>query len=891
VQSIRRTLSVLFRGKRHYQELDEEMHLHMELRARKLAASGMTEEESRYAARKRFGNVNLLQEDCRESWHLRFLDELRQDVMYAARTLRRDWLFSLTTVLTLTLGIAANASIFAFIDALILRPLAVPNPDRLVQVIAHDAGGGADIPAFCYPVFEGMSQRVNTVQGLFTWHTTTLSLGKGADSETIPAGVASGGAFRTLGIRAQVGRLFGPGDDTPAAYSVAVVSDGFWNRRYGRSPSLIGRRILLDRQPFTVIGVLPKAFHGISTAIPVDAIIPFHADAGLHPQWDMLHRTSIWWLGVFGRLRDGVTQRQAAAEIQTLSHAVLEKIDLHGLDGSPFAKAKLDLASGAQGSRWGIERYDKPLYVLICVAFSVLLIGCLNIANLLLARAMKRERDLSLRLTLGASRMRLVRHLLMESLLLSIAGTALAATLAITVSRTAAHFIAAVEITPDLRLVAFVGSIAAIVTLLFGLLPAIRGTQLSANATLKLAQIGRSFERALLGKALVCIQVAISLALVAAAFLFVRSFKTLVDQDIGIDRKNLTFIGLDSERSGMKPVELASFYQQLLAEVRALPDVQHASLTAITPLTGSFAWNDLRMQDYPNLTLQQRQLYLHHVAPQYFRTVGISLLQGRDFDDRDAAVKERIGILSETAARLYFPGQSPVGQMLHDEDTTQVRIIGVVRDAKYQGMRDPAPQTMYLPAVRAGELPGSGFMAGTVWNLVIRAGAPSSSVGTAVRAMVRKTRKDVYINGQITLDQSIDSALAIDRLLAILASSFAFVGCLLTAIGLYGMIAYTVGRRTSEIGVRMALGAARTRVLWMIFSEALALTISGSIAGLILTLAFGRFVSSLLYHTPLSDPVTLGLTSLLVVLVASVAGLVPAARATRIDPMVALRWE
>jgi predicted permease len=441
MQNLWRTLTVLFRGDRHYQELDEEMQRHLELRARKMAASGISQEESYYAARKRFGNFNLLQEDCRSAWHLRTCDELRQDFVYAVRTLRRDWLFTLTTVLTLTLCIAANVSIFACIDALILRPLAVPHPHRLVQVIAHDIGDGSDMRAFCFPVFEGLTERAKSFQGMFTWHGTALSLGQGADAETVQAGVASGNAFRTLGVLPQAGRLFGPNDDTANAAPVAVVSDGFWRRRYGRSPSLIGSKIFVNRHPFTVIGVLPATFQGVSTATPVEMVIPFHSDADLHPQWDMLHTTRIWWINIFGRLRDGVSQTQAAAEIATLSHAVLKNIDVHGVDGSPFAKAKFDLASGAQGSREAIQRYDKPLYVLICVALAVLMIGCLNIANLGLARAVGRERDLSLRLTLGASRVRILRHLLMESLLLAFIGTIAGAAVAMVVCRTAAHFI------------------------------------------------------------------------------------------------------------------------------------------------------------------------------------------------------------------------------------------------------------------------------------------------------------------------------------------------------------------------------------------------------------------------------------------------------------------
>jgi predicted permease len=473
MQNLLRTLHVLFQGKRHYQDLDEEMRLHMELRARKLAASGLNPDDATHAARRGFGSIARLQEDCRRSWSgLRFLDELRQDFVYAARTLRRDWLFSATAIITLTLGIAANTAVFAFIDALILRPLPVPDPQRLVQLSSRDLTTRSETPAFCFPIFEGVAQRAKSFQGLFTWNSTQFSIGQGADAETVAAGVASGEAFRTLGIRAQAGRLFGPSDDTSSASPVTVVSDSFWNRNYGHSSSMLGRRIFLDRHPFTIIGVLPRDFTGIMTGQVVDIVIPFHTNAALHPQWDMLHTTRIWWMNIFGRRRDRVSQAAALAEVQALSRPVLQSLGITEVSGNPLSKTTFALASAAQGGREAIARYDQPLYFLISVALAVLLIGCLNVANLLLARTVSREREISVRMTLGASRFRVIRHMVTESLLLSGAGTILGAALAIWVSRAAAHFlVGGVEITPDLRLIGFVGGLATLVTVLFGLLP------------------------------------------------------------------------------------------------------------------------------------------------------------------------------------------------------------------------------------------------------------------------------------------------------------------------------------------------------------------------------------------------------------------------------------
>ena len=883
----------LFEAHRQYEEIAEELELHLELRARKLRASGLTQEEANTAARKRLGRTISIQEDCRAAWGATWLDGFRQDASYAFRMLRRNWVFSTAAVLTLTLGIAANAAVFAFIDALILRPLPIHNPQSLVMLTLHEWQEGRDLSSISYPAFEQMAQRLNSVQGLFTWNESQLTLGWGSGAHTLVAGVASGAYYQTLGVNPLIGRFFRPSDDTASAPLVAVLSYAMWQQEFAGASSVLGRKIHLNGHLFSVVGVEPRGFPILQVGTTPELTIPIHADAALHKSWDILHSNVVWWLSVFGRLPPGATLSGANAEALALTKPVLDSIHfkLDDLDLSAFHAAAprqtFGVISGMHGNREFIAHFDKPLYVLICIALAVLGIGSLNVANLLLARAVARERELAVRLALGAGRMRLIRQMMTESLLLSVLGAALGAVLASWSTHAAKHLIVSSDITLDWRVLAFVAAISAVVTILAGFLPALRGVALGA-AALKFGRVGRAFASARLSQLMVCTQLALSLALLSSAFLFSQSFHALLTQDPGFTRKNLVFCGIDTDRSGMNPVQTANFFAHMLDKLRAAPGVSSASLTGIVPLTGSYAWSDLSPKQYPQLSRQQRQLYTHRVSPAYFRTMNIPLLAGRDFDQLDSASKLQSGILSQKAAQLYFPGRSAIGNTLNLGGTS-VRITGVVKDASYQSIRDAAPQTLYFDIFHAAGSQG-GIIPGSIF-LLVRTANSASDIGSVVRRLTNQSGRDVSVETVSSFDQQAEAILVTERLMSLLAIGFATIGCLLAAVGLYGMIAYSVTRRTPEIGVRMALGANRNHVVATLVGQIAKVACLGIGAGVAIAILTGHLVSGLLYRTRPVDPLTLAATIAVLLAVVALAGSLPAIRAARIDPVEALRWD
>lgn len=890
-----RFLTAWFTSQRQYAELTEEMNLHMELRARKLGQQhGLSQTDAASAARKRFGNSLQLHEECREAWGARRFDELLRDLIYAGRMLRRNPLFTFASVLTLALGIAANTAIFAFIDALILRPLPVPHADRLALLTMHEWTEGVDMPAFCYPAFQAIAGRAHSLQGLFVFTSSDFALGWGADAHRVPGSVASGSYYATLGRAPFLGRFFGANDDVSNAPPVAVLSYRGWLHEFSADRSVIGRTIHLDGHPFTIVGVEPRGFPVLEIGTTPEITIPFHANAMLHPQWDMLHTTSMWWLSLCGRLRPGVTMAQANAEMNAITGAVMDSLhmNVNAIDfndvHSTHPKQTFGATAGEHGNRTMVQRFDKPLYVLICISLVVLGIGSLNIANLLLSRATARERELAVRLALGAGRRRIIRQLLTESLLLSGLGTVTGVLLAIVITRFAGQLLVPVDLSVDWRVLGFVASIGFGVTLLFGLAPAIRGVALG-SAALKFGRVGRVLETARLNQFMVCAQVALSLLLVSSAFLFSKSFYSLLNQDPGFTRKNLVLCGVDMERSGMNASQAVQFYQYLMERLRATPSVSSAAVTAIPPLSGNFAWEDLSAKIFPSLTREQRKVFTHRVSPSYFKTLGIAIIAGRDFNETDATAKLQSAVLSEQAAHLYFPRRSPIGELLPIEGQ-QVRIVGIVKDALYQSIRDAAPQTLYFDLFHTEGSQG-GEILGTSPSIVVRTTAAASAIGSIIRDLVKKSGRDLSADAPMTFDQQTESLLTIERLLAFLASGFALLGCLLAAIGLYGIIGYSIARRTSEIGVRMALGANRADVVWTVFGEAVRLGFTGSIVGVALAFVAGHFIAGLLYHTPPIDPSLMAASVSVLVSIVILAGLLPAIRAARIDPMTALRWE
>jgi predicted permease len=493
---------------------------------------------------------------------------------------------------------------------------------------------------------------------------------------------------------------------------------------------------------------------------------------------------------------------------------------------------------------------------------------------------------------LGAGRARLVRQFLTESVTLSCAGAAIGAAFAVWASTLASKFLPlSFDPRPDTHVLFYLAALAISTGILFGSAPAIRGTDLQANEALKLGRIGSSGARWSFGKALLAFQVALSVALLLGAFLFIGTLKNLRTQHTGFDGQNLMFITMNTERSGMNGQQMARFYDGLLADIRALPSVRSGSLVAVLPLSGAYVTEELDQEQWPNLSKPQRIIYVNRVGSDFFKTAGMHLLAGRSFDESDSAGQEKLAVLNAAAARTYFPTGNAIGRRLVVDSKSAFRIIGVVENAKYAALRDPAPRTMFLPATQAQNMSPTAMMAGTEWHLLVRADSASGIIGNAVRRFVRASGKDVVVEDALPFDQLLDSSLVTERILAVLAAFFAALAAVLVGIGLYGVLGYTVSRRTSEIGIRMALGAASRDVLWLVLRDAVTVAATGIILGAVIAIACGRFVSSLLFEARPNDPVTLIAAAVFTLALAAIAGYLPARRASRLDPMTALRWE
>lgn len=879
-----RRLRFLF-NRRFANDLEEEMRLHRELRAQKLGDP--------QAAQRRFGNVLRLREEGRDAWGWAWLESVIQDLHYAVRVLRSSPVFTAAAVLTLALGIGANAALFTLVNALLLKPLPIYQPDRLARLTLNNNSEAAD--AFCYPALKAIAQNTKALRDVFTWYSTSVSLGQGTDARKLPAATASGNAFTALGIRPQIGRFFTPQDDTVGAPLVAVLTDRFWQSEYNRDTHVLGKTLLLKQHPFVIIGVAPRSFYGLSIGESPDLIIPFTANALLNPGPDMLHQRNVWWLPVFARLKPGISLQQANTELRVLSASVLHAAEpprLTRSEAREYFAQTLGVKSGAKGVQFLSDRYRHPLLILIAISALVLLVACVNIASLLLARAAARSREISVRLAVGAARWRVVRQFLTESLLLSVLGTLAGILVAWCAIRLSVRFIPfTLDLAPDWHITAFLAALVLVTALLFGTAPALLGTDLHASEVLKQGKVGRHPRNRLNGL-LVSAQVALSLVLLMGATLFIATFENLKWQNLGFDRHNLIFVSPNTQPAGLKGIALAHFYEQLLARVNMLPGVRNASLTSLTPMTGGYSSDEFSASLWPALSRAQRTVYTHSVSPRYFATMRIPLESGRDFNASDSATLDPPpAILTATAAHTFFPHGNAVGQILHADERTAYRIIGIVRDAKFASLRDPQSRAIYTDAFTNADIKKSRFMFSYAsWTVAIRTTGNPDPVLAAMRTIVKQVNANITLT-ESPLNQLIDSGLRTEQTMAILSAFFATVTALLVALGLYGLLAYTVTRRTTEIGVRLALGASRKGVLWLILKDALVLTVLGIVMGVPAVLVAGKLICSMLYGISPSNPATLAICALVMLAIAASAGLVPAWRAAKVDPATALRWE
>jgi predicted permease len=831
------------------------------------------------------------------------MDQIRQDFRLALRALRRAPGFSLVIVLTLGLGIGANTAIFSLMDQVLLRMLPVRDPQRLVLLDGPGPfSGRTNGPqVFSVPMFRGLQAGSDDVlEGVFARFETSATMSVGRQSERISAELVSGDYFPLLGVPAALGRTLGPEDDrTPGGHPVAVLSYGFWQRRFGGEPSILNQDVRINGHPMTVVGVAARDFAGIDMGGPVDVFVPLMMKAQMTPTWNDLDAWRSRWVNVMGRLKPGVSQEQAAAALNVAYRQLLQE-DFKTITRAPggtfrdrFLSKNLLVLPGAKGRSLLRSQFSTPLVVLMGMVGLVLLIACANVANLLLARAAAQQKEVAIRLALGAGRWRVVRTRLTESVVLALAGAAVGVLFAwwtTTVLIETLPFDRAVRTLsgePNLRVVLFAIAVSTMTALLFGLAPAFQATKPAVTTALKeeAGSVAGSGRQARFRKGLVVVQVALSVLLLAGAGLFARSLYNLRTLNPGFVTEDLLQFSVDPALSGYSRPRAESLFTQMQAQLAALPGTVSVSAAVIPAMTESMWSSTVSVQGYERKEGEDMNPAVNAVAPGHFATMGMPLVAGRDFRPTDVLGAPKVAVINETMAKYFWGDENPVGRRFGfgRDEGFPIEVVGVVRDSKFTTLRDEIPRFVYVPYMQQDDLDTMTFYVRT------RAGA--AGIPAAARQVVQRLDPNLPIFDLKTMDAQVDESLFLERLVAALSMLFGGLATVLAAVGLYGVMSYTVSRRTREIGIRMALGAARASVLWLVLREVALMAAAGIVLGLPVAVGLSRFIQSQLYGLSPTDPATLSLTAFVLTAVAMLAGYVPARRATKVDPIRALRYE
>ncbi len=893
-------LKQLFSRRRIYGDLSAEIQEHLKERIEELVSDGMSEKEATAAARREFGNVMLIEEDSRSVWRWASLENLIIDVRYGLRMMRRAPIFTTVVILSLALGIGANTAIFGLINTLMLRNLPVQHPEQLVELLSVYPGEPRT-NGFSWQTYEHFRNNNRVFSGLIgAEHSHFNVRAEGLEPETVDGEYVVGDFFPILGLKPLVGRLIGPEDDRigPADSAVTVVSWTYWKNRFNLEPGILGKRIFVDAVPLTVVGVTPRTFFGLQVGLKSDIWMPVAVEPMINRP--SLVTTGRMSLGLMGRLKPGVSIEQARAEVSVLDQWRIAEIS-RTMKDPLWLRAKMDLEPAGAGFSRLRDQFAKPLLVLMAVVSLLLLIACTNVASLLLARGSARQREMAVRVSLGAGRFRLVRQVLTESLLLSIAGTLLGIVLAYFGADALVRILTSgrqlvglpshldIHVYPDAHLLVFTAAIALSTGLLFGLVPAWNAfASAPATALRQTGSAGETRFRRLFGKGLVAAQVALSVVLLSVAGLFIRHLSNLEHLDLGFRRDHVLLMTLDPQHSGYEGERLSRAYQELLGHLDAIPGVRSATFSAGTPISGSEASSFVKVSDHPEKPEDRRYVSINWVAPRYFETLGTPLLSGRDFNFQDQA-GPRVAIINQAMARYFFGDANPIGEHFtidHDwkgfGDDKPFEIVGVVGDAKYYEIREPTNRTIYLSSFQDGNV--SSMFA--LWTSV-----EPAAVAGEVRRAVREYLPAVRVERLTTLDHQVETSIVPERLIASLSGLLGTLGALLAAIGLYGLLAYNVARRINEIGVRMALGATRSDLIRMVLGDAVGMVFAGLLLGA--PIAFwGRILAAhLIEDLPLKSVAPIAFGAAAMIGVALVAACLPAWRASLVDPMVALRYE
>jgi predicted permease len=822
--------------------------------------------------------------------------------------------FAVVAILSIALGIGATTAIFTLVDQVLLRTLPVRDPHELVQMVNQGSVYGSnwgDGSELSYPMYQDLGNNNQVFTGVFCRFGFTFNVSANGRTERAVGEIVSGTYFPVLGVGAAIGRTLDPGDDRlPGGHPVAVLSHAFWSSRFAADPAIVGSTMVINSHPFTVVGVARPGFDGIELGRLTQVFVPTMMKAQLTPGWNGLDDRRWHWVRVFGRLRAGVSPEQAQAALQPFYRSRLEL----EVAEPAFAKAsetarqrflekQLRVDPSAQG-RSGFRRsLATPLWVLMAIAVGVLVIACANVANLLLARAAARQREMAVRLSVGASRAALIRQLLVESLMLAsaggIAGLALAAVgaplvLGLFVNPDVPD---PVSTRPDLRILSFAFGVATLTGVLFGLVPALRSTRPDLAPTLKDQASSVIGGHARLRKILVASQVAVSLLLLIGAVLFIRTLDNLLAVDVGFRTSALVSFSLDPPLNGRNATETKVFAKALLDRLRAAPGVESAGLSTVRLLERSQWSSTIAVDGYQATDGENMNQLCNSISPDFFRTMGIPFVAGRDFDARDELGPRadpssrpetfRVAIANERFVRQYFGDQNPIGRRIgfggDPKTPTPIEIVGVVKDSKYTEVRVETQRQLFFPFLESDN-PSS-------FTIYVRARGDAASVFQAARQIVAGLDPNLPVHTFRTLDRQVAQSLGSERLVATMSTVFGTLATLLAIVGLYGVMAYAVTRRTREIGIRMALGARATDIAWLVLREALVVAVAGIAIGLPAVWWLGRYVGSQLYGVTATDPLAVGSAAVGLTLIAMLAALIPSRRAALVAPTTALRCE
>jgi predicted permease len=840
------------------------------------------------------------------------MSTLTQDLRYAVRTLTRTPTFTTVVVLTLALGIGANTAIFSLMDQVLLRLLPVKNPRELVQLDGPGTfrGSTAGQRTFSHPMYRDLRERADGFAGLVARAPATATFTYRDQTERIEAELVSGNTFAVLGVQPSLGRALSDDDDrVPGGHPVVVLSYGFWQRRFGGDRSVLNEVIRINSTPMTIVGIAPNGFTGIVSTTAPDLFVPIMMKAAMTPTWNDLDNRQSRWLNVVGRLKAGVTAETAKPQLDGVYRQIndYELVAVPGFASASqafkdrFRAKRLDLYPAGRGLSEVRALVSTPLYVLMAMVGLVLFIVCANVANLLLARATGRQKEIAIRLALGAGRGRLARQMLTESVLLALVGGGVGLMLSVWLSELLINvmpgdqFARTFSTAPDWRVTAFAALLSLVAAVLFGLAPALQGRTLELNRTLRdeAAAVAGGSHPARIRKGLVVAQVALSTLLVAGAGLFARSFYNLKHLDPGFETDHLISFTVNPSLAGHDQPRIKRFYETLIARLREQPGVLSASVAQVPVLTRGGSQRTIRIHGYEPKPNENMNPSTNQVGPDYFRTMGLPLLAGREFTDRDVAGAPGVAIVNETFAKHFFGRDNAIGRRFYfrpNSDPLEVEIIGVVKDARYRDMRDgttaehETPRfayTAYQQSDRLDEM--------TIY--VRAASAVAATVPDRIRESVQSVDAGVPIHQMQTLARTVDDVLFNERMLALLSTAFGLLATILASVGLYGVMSYVVSRRTREIGIRLALGAERRSVIGMVLKEVATLTFTGIALGVPAALSLSQFVRSQLFGISPVDPLTLGMAAVTLTVVALLAGFIPARRAARVQPFLALRSE